>query len=192
MITLLQTIGQVAEQSACIAETDPHGIIISTVSVTAVFIALLILFLAYLCIGKCVRAVERRQKESATETEPVEYLSDKPEETGIITIRRKPKVTISRKEDISGFGKNILISEEPVPTRSYTSNDGIVRSPLPGVITSLKANVSEQVSIGAELAVLEAMKMENTIESEYSGTVVEIYVSKGDSVLEGTPLMRIQ
>ena len=39
--------------------------------------------------------------------------------------------------------------------------------------------------------VLEAMKMENAIEATADGTVTAIKVGKGDSVLEGAPLIMI-
>ncbi len=37
--------------------------------------------------------------------------------------------------------------------------------------------------------VLEAMKMENNIESDLEGTVLEVNVSKGDSVMQGDVLI---
>ena len=39
--------------------------------------------------------------------------------------------------------------------------------------------------------VLEAMKMQNNIESEYEGTVISITVKQGESVMEGAVLMTI-
>lgn len=66
-----------------------------------------------------------------------------------------------------------------------------VTSPLPGVIIALKVNVGDKVSAGQEVAVLEAMKMENSIEAANAGTVTAIHVAKGDSVLEGAPIVTI-
>ncbi|MDE5978871.1 MAG: acetyl-CoA carboxylase biotin carboxyl carrier protein subunit, partial [Muribaculaceae bacterium] len=42
-----------------------------------------------------------------------------------------------------------------------------------------------------QVAVLEAMKMENSIRAGVDGTVKSIDVNKGDSVLEGTVLITI-
>lgn len=39
------------------------------------------------------------------------------------------------------------------------------------------------------MIVLEAMKMENNIEADRDGVVASIKVNKGDSVLEGAPLI---
>ena len=193
MMTLLQTLRQVAEQSAVIAEMDPHGIIVSAVSIVAVFLSLLILFLVYLLIGKCVRmAKEQYRNISETEDSKEETCDNRTAAANIITIRRKPKTMILAKEHISRTGRAEETDEAAVETRSICNGNGIVSSPLPGVMTGIKVGAGDKVRIGSELAVLEAMKMENAIESEYDGTVVEIYVSKGDSVLEGTPLMKIQ
>ena len=66
-----------------------------------------------------------------------------------------------------------------------------VTSPLPGVIIAVKVNVGDTVKAGQEVAVLEAMKMENSIEAEHDGTVTAIHVAKGDSVLEGAAVVTI-
>ena len=60
-----------------------------------------------------------------------------------------------------------------------------VKAPLPGTIIELKVNVGDIV------LVLEAMKMQNNIESEYAGTVTSITVKQGESVMEGSVLMTI-
>lgn len=49
---LLQASQTVAEKSADMLEKDPHGAIITLVSVTVVFTALIILYFAYTFIGK--------------------------------------------------------------------------------------------------------------------------------------------
>ena len=66
-----------------------------------------------------------------------------------------------------------------------------VTSPLPGVIIAVKVNVGDSVKAGQEVAVLEAMKMENSIEAIQDGTVTAIHVDKGDSILEGAPIVTI-
>ena len=45
---------------------------------------------------------------------------------------------------------------------------------------------------GDEIAVLEAMKMENNINADKDGKITAINVSKGESVLEGTDLVIIE
>ncbi len=77
----------------------------------------------------------------------------------------------------------------PAPAASGAGK--AVTAPLPGVIIAVKVNVGDVVKAGQEVAVLEAMKMENSIEATHDGTVTAINVSKGDSVLEGAPVVTI-
>lgn len=67
----------------------------------------------------------------------------------------------------------------------------LINSPLPGVIVGIKVKVGDKVKAGQVLAMLEAMKMENEIQSEYDGVVVSVNVSQGDSILEGAPIVTI-
>ena len=66
-----------------------------------------------------------------------------------------------------------------------------VKAPLPGTVTELKVNVGDKVNQGDIVMVLEAMKMQNNIESEVSGTVTSITVKQGENVMEGAVLMTI-
>ena len=68
---------------------------------------------------------------------------------------------------------------------------GAIKTPLPGVILSVRCNVGDAVKKGQTLMILEAMKMENNINADRDGKVVEIKVQKGDSVLEGAELVVI-
>ena len=79
----------------------------------------------------------------------------------------------------------------PVKEKASAESGKPVNSPLPGVIIAVKVKVGDVVKAGQELAVLEAMKMENSIEATHEGTVTAVHVSKGDSVLEGAPVVSI-
>lgn len=79
----------------------------------------------------------------------------------------------------------------PTPAPATSGAGKPVTSPLPGVIIAVKVNVGDTVKAGQEVAVLEAMKMENSIEATHDGTVTAINVAKGDSVLEGAPIVTI-
>ena len=79
----------------------------------------------------------------------------------------------------------------PAAPTAAAGSGKAVTSPLPGVIIAVKVNVGDKVKAGQEVAVLEAMKMENSIEATQDGTVTAINVAKGDSVLEGAPIVTI-
>lgn len=79
----------------------------------------------------------------------------------------------------------------PAPAPAAGGKGEKVTSPLPGVILGVNVKVGDTVKIGQQVAVLEAMKMENVIEASCNGTITEICVSKGDSVLEGATIVVI-
>lgn len=62
-ITILQISEHVLKKSAEMAERDPHGIIITIVSVSVVFTALIVLYYAYSLIGHAVNGKFRRKKK---------------------------------------------------------------------------------------------------------------------------------
>ena len=66
-----------------------------------------------------------------------------------------------------------------------------IKAPLPGTIIELKVNVGDTVKQGDCVLILEAMKMQNNIESEYEGTVTSITVKQGETVMEGAVLLTI-
>ena len=76
---------------------------------------------------------------------------------------------------------------EPAPAGKGTD----VQSPLPGVILDIKVAVGDTVKAGQTVAILEAMKMENSINAECDGVITAIKVAKGDNILEGSDIVII-
>lgn len=66
-----------------------------------------------------------------------------------------------------------------------------VPSPMMGIVFKLKVKVGDTVKMNQEVAVLEAMKMENSIVCPCDGTVASIAVKEQESVSEGQILMTI-
>lgn len=66
-----------------------------------------------------------------------------------------------------------------------------VPSPMMGIVFKLKVKVGDAVKKNQEIAVLEAMKMENSIVCPCDGTVASIAVKEQESVSEGQVLMTI-
>ncbi len=79
----------------------------------------------------------------------------------------------------------------PAPQAAPAGAGSPVKAPLPGTITEVKVNVGDTVKVGDVVLVLEAMKMQNNIESEYEGTVTAITTKQGETVMEGAVLMTI-
>lgn len=81
--------------------------------------------------------------------------------------------------------------EEQATNGEAEPNGFIIESPMPGTIMSFNVKEGDTVSKGANLLILEAMKMENDILSEYAGKVYKIYPKEGDIVQAGQPIMKI-
>lgn len=81
--------------------------------------------------------------------------------------------------------------QKSTPKPAAPSAGSKITTPLPGVILDVFVNVGDKVTEGQRVVLLEAMKMENNIESDVTGTVTEVKVRKGDSVLESDVLVVI-
>lgn len=104
-------------------------------------------------------------------------------------ITKKPVATVVSKPAPKAAGAAPAVA---VAKPAAASGAGeTVTSPLPGVILEVSVKVGDAVKKGQKVMVLEAMKMENVIEATADGTVTAIKVDKGDSVLEGAPLVII-
>ncbi len=68
---------------------------------------------------------------------------------------------------------------------------GFVKSPLPGKILDIFVKPGDKVTHGQTVLCLEAMKMENNINSDLEGVVIAIHAHKGDTVLEGHKIIEI-
>lgn len=86
---------------------------------------------------------------------------------------------------------DITPSTQKTSSPSGPKGAGFVKSPLPGTILDVHVAVGEMVRSGDKLITLEAMKMENIINSDKTGKVVSVHFKKGDAVMEGDILIEI-
>ncbi|MGE5393087.1 MAG: biotin/lipoyl-containing protein [Candidatus Saccharibacteria bacterium] len=119
--------------------------------------------------------------------------------------------------DVNGFAYNVefdrvlettktpkLVRSEAIPSTDISPSvqktsspagpkgSGFIKSPLPGTIIDVHVNVGDNVRAGDKLITLEAMKMENIINSDKSGKVASIKFNKGEAVMEGDILIEIE
>ena len=128
-----------------------------------------------------------------------------------VAVLEAMKMENSITSDSAGYVKQILVvagenvatdavlielGDAPVAPKAETAAPKAVVgnkvvAPLPGRVISLKVKVGDTVKAGDEVVVLEAMKMENSITSDYDGTVQQIAVAEGENVATDAVLMII-
>lgn len=84
-----------------------------------------------------------------------------------------------------------IVAAEAAPKRVALTDKTVV-APLPGRVIEIKVKAGDTVSVGQEVLVLEAMKMENSITSDFAGRVAGVLVAEGDSVQSEAPLVVIE
>jgi propionyl-CoA carboxylase alpha chain len=71
----------------------------------------------------------------------------------------------------------LRMPEKPKPDLSHQ-----LFSPMPGLLVSIAVEEGQDVTVGEELAVIEAMKMENVLRAERDGTIKKLFAKAGDSL----------
>ncbi len=109
-----------------------------------------------------------------------------------VEMEKKPKAAPAPKPVVRPVAKPAAAPAATPVAKPAASGKSGIKSPLPGVILDIKVNVGDEVKKGQTVIILEAMKMENSINADKDGKVTAINVSKGESVLEGTDLVIIE
>jgi glutaconyl-CoA/methylmalonyl-CoA decarboxylase subunit gamma len=99
-----------------------------------------------------------------------------------IKTTKTPRLVRKPIEKLPGEGQ---IKKKP------TSGKHEVTAPLPGTILKINVSVGDVVAEGQNLLVMEAMKMENQVQTTRGGEVVSIKVNVGDAVQQDDVLLEI-
>ncbi len=78
-----------------------------------------------------------------------------------------------------------------MPEDGTGSGAGEICAPMPGLLTKMLVSVGDQVNPGDDVAVIEAMKMENLLKADVSGVVGETLAHAGETVAADQPLVRL-
>ena len=127
------------------------------------------------------------------------------EENGANFHFRKEKETVVVAGNSADVLNKEITTEKMVPDMSKSGENmaqevsgQIIKSPLVGTFYAAPSEegdpfvtVGDSVKKGQTLAIVEAMKLMNEIESDFDGKVEEIYVKNGEAVEYGQPLFRI-
>jgi acetyl/propionyl-CoA carboxylase alpha subunit/acetyl-CoA carboxylase carboxyltransferase component len=94
------------------------------------------------------------------------------------------------------LGRDAMVGRGPASSAGEppgaADDVGAVHAPLQGTIISIDVIPGDEVAVGRQLAVMEAMKMEHVISAPHSGVVHSIEVQIGTAVFEGHTLLIIE
>ena len=114
-------------------------------------------------------------------------------------VQMEPRKTKQVRSQVAAVPASHPVQSAATPVSANHSRPSIVStggksvlSPLPGVVTAVNVKVGDTVAVGQTLLMLEAMKMENNIDSQFAGVVKSVEVSNGSSVMEGDVLVTIE
>jgi biotin carboxyl carrier protein len=85
----------------------------------------------------------------------------------------------------------IAASSAPAPSAKPVAGANDVVCPLAGKLVSIDVKPGQRVEEGAQVATVEAMKMNTYIFAPRAGTVATVLAQAGDGVEEGTILLQL-
>ncbi len=84
------------------------------------------------------------------------------------------------------------VATHKVIEKTEGSGASDVKCPLPGIILNIFVKEGDQVKAGDQLIKYDAMKMENILTAEKSGTISSIKVNLGDTIIQDQLIMQIK
>ncbi len=88
------------------------------------------------------------------------------------------EVEVSAVDEVAG-----KVQVEPEKEEKIVSQgDNVILAPIAGKVLEVKVNVGDLVKKGQTVAIIEAMKLENEIQSAFDGQVSAVNIKKGDDV----------
>lgn len=109
-----------------------------------------------------------------------------------VELEKKPEVAVQAVKRPAAAPRTATgekIVAKPAPA---AGNGSTVKAPLPGTVLTIPVKVGDTVKASDPVIILEAMKMENSVNAGRDGRVASIVVNAGDAVLEGAPLVTIE
>jgi propionyl-CoA carboxylase alpha chain len=79
-----------------------------------------------------------------------------------------------------------------VPPKEAPDQSRFVLSPMPGLLVALSVDAGQEVKAGDAVAVVEAMKMENTLQATRDGMVAAVHARPGDSLAVDQPILEFE
>ena len=88
-------------------------------------------------------------------------------------------------------GDEHLVEVDGAPHRFRRDDQGVVRSPTPGVVVAVPVGVGDEVAAGVPVAVVESMKMETAVAAPFAGRVRRLLTGPNEQVDTGSALVQL-
>jgi len=95
-------------------------------------------------------------------------------------------------DDILVMSPGHATLNELMPIKQPPDTSRLLLSPMPGLLVSVAVEDGQEVKVGEELAVIEAMKMENVLRAERDVTVSAIKAQAGESLIVDQVIMEFE
>ena len=115
------------------------------------------------------------------------------------TIINEKKISNESNKDLDVKDEIAPVPADRVENEEANNNYTIIKAPLVGTFYSSSkpgeppfVDIGKNIDVGAPVCIIEAMKIFNTIESEYKGQIMEVFVADGEPVEFGQDLFSIK
>jgi len=88
--------------------------------------------------------------------------------------------------------KTVTAPAAQAPVADDDSDELTVKAPMPARLVQFEVEVGDVLPVGAQLGVLEAMKMEHLLHAPVAGRVVALLAAPGDYLVEGQSLVQLE
>ncbi|MCI5224079.1 MAG: biotin/lipoyl-binding protein, partial [Candidatus Electrothrix sp. AR4] len=138
-------------------------------------------------LGETLTFRDHSGKEHLLEVGPVQKNEDG--ETNVyLNVDHHERVYVFEPEQVEGTQTVVTLSKEEI-TELATIGD--IRAPFAGNVSAINVKADQEVAVGDQVAVLEAMKMQTPVTAEVAGSVTAISVKVGDAVKPGDKILKI-
>jgi propionyl-CoA carboxylase alpha chain len=94
--------------------------------------------------------------------------------------------------EVNVYRAEVAQMAKRMPKRKALDMSQFLVSPMPGLLRSVAVAEGEKVSPGDELAVVEAMKMENLLKSQRAGRIAKVHAEPGSSLKVGEIILEFE
>ena len=97
-----------------------------------------------------------------------------------------------RRSDVSILTPRAAELFKHMPVKVAPDMSKFLLSPMPGLLVKLSAKAGDEIKAGEELAVVEAMKMENSLRAEDDVVIAKVMADEGGSLVVDQPILEFE